>query len=73
MPQPDMVFVLSAAVEAIGYDEERRELHVRFRETGTHVYSRFRGTSSVEFLEADSKGAFFNDVVRPGYPDRDRP
>ena len=70
-PGVDMVFVLSTAIEAIGYDPRRRELHVRFRETGTYVYSDVPETVYAEFLQSDSKGSYVNDLVKPHYPWRE--
>ena len=66
-PDVDMVFVLSTAIEAIGYDQRRRELHVRFRETGTYVYSDVPEAVYAGFLRADSKGSYVNDLVKPYY------
>jgi lysyl-tRNA synthetase class 2 len=67
MPEPDMVFVLSTAIEAIGYDGARGELWIRFRETGTYVYPGVPRGVFDAFLEADSKGVFFNEAVRSRY------
>jgi hypothetical protein len=66
-PGVDMVFVLSTAIEAIGYDQRRRELYVRFRETGTYVYSDVPEAVYAGFLQADSKGSYANDLVKPYY------
>jgi hypothetical protein len=36
---PEMREVDSSAIEAVGYDPDTRELHVRFKDTGLYVYS----------------------------------
>ena len=62
-----MVFALSPALEAVGFDRERSELHARFRDGATYVYSDVPGQVYRELLEAGSKGGFFANVIKPGY------
>ena len=69
---PIMDFVSSSNIEAIGYDADVRELHVRFLRSGkTYVYSEFDQQTFDEFRGADSKGKFFNQRVLNQYPTRE--
>ncbi len=64
----DMVFVDSKSIEAIGYDEVARELHVRFLQNGTtYVYEEVDGATYAEFLSASSKGSYINRVIKPRF------
>jgi hypothetical protein len=65
---PEMHFVESSNVEAIGYDPAAQQLHVRFLKSGlTYVYYDVEEWVFQEFLQADSKGIFLNERVKPGY------
>lgn len=61
----DMTLVASSSIAAIGYDPERRELRVRFRRTGeTYLYRDVEAAVFAGFLQAQSKGDYFNQVVQ---------
>lgn len=66
---PEMIFVDSTSVEAIGYDPEHRELHVRFVKSGeTYVYHDVEEREFEEFRRADSKGIYLNSKIKPRHP-----
>lgn len=71
MPTVPMVLVISSVLEAVGFDAERSELHVRFRDGGTYVYADVPERVFRELLEAGSKGGFFANVIKPGYACRE--
>ena len=71
MPTVETVFVLSSALEAVGFDAERAELHVRFKGGATYVYSDVPDHVYRELLEAGSKGGFVANVVKPNYACRE--
>jgi hypothetical protein len=63
---PEMIFVDSSNIEAIGYDAANRELHVRFVNSGeTYVYSDVEEWEFEEFQRADSKGTYLYGNIRP--------
>ncbi len=65
---PEMEFVTSENVEAIGYDVENRELHVRFLRSGiTYVYSNVDEYIFQELRMAESKGAYINQRIRNNF------
>jgi len=60
------VAVESTSIVSIGYDRQRRELEIEFRETGD-VY-RYFAVSAGEYaglMAAESKGTYFNQVFKP--------
>ncbi len=58
---PEMIFVDSTNVEAVGYDLATRELHVRFLKSGeTYVYYAVEEWVFLELMQADSKGKYLN-------------
>jgi hypothetical protein len=62
---PEMIFVDSETVEAMGYDSASRELHVRFARSGeTYVYYDVEEWEFEEFKRADSKGTFLNTNIK---------
>jgi hypothetical protein len=65
---PEMIFVDSSGIEAIGYDVATRELHVRFSKSGeTYVYYEVDEWVFEEFKRADSKGTYLNTNIRNKY------
>ena len=62
---PEMIYVDSTNIEAIGYDPATRELHVRFLKSGeTFVYYDVEDWEFEEFKGADSKGIFLNTNIK---------
>ena len=65
---PEMLSVTSSSIEAIGYDVDNQELHVRFLMSGkTYIYYNVDEWVFEEFQQADSKGTYFNSNIRGGY------
>lgn len=65
---PEMQYVDSSNIEAIGYDRDNRELHVRFLKSGeTYVYYNVDEWVYQEFLQADSKGKYLNTNIKDRY------
>jgi lysyl-tRNA synthetase class 2 len=60
--------VESAAIREIDYDAERTKLLVRFMSGEQYVYVGVPGEVHRSFLEADSKGRFFQAEIRDRYP-----
>jgi hypothetical protein len=65
---PVMVFIDSKNIEAIGYDADTMQLHVRFLKSGeTYIYFNVESWVFEEFKAADSKGSFLNQRIRGKY------
>jgi len=65
---PEMHFVDSSNVEAIGYDAATQELHVRFLKSGeTYVYYGVEVWVFQELMQADSKGTYLNTNIKRRY------
>ena len=60
--------VESAAISEIDYDAERTKLLVRFVSGERYVYVGVPGEVCRAFVEADSKGRFFQNQIRDRYP-----
>jgi hypothetical protein len=71
MTPPDMQFVDSSNVEAIGFDSEAGEIHVQFRGGRTYAYGEADEVTFEELLEADSIGSYINRVLKPHHPCRE--
>lgn len=67
---PTMTRTRSTSVVAVGYDEERHELWVRFVSGETYVYAMVPPSVHRELLAAESVGRFVNSAVKPTYPAR---
>jgi hypothetical protein len=64
---PEMTYVDSSNIEAIGYDEDPQELHVRFISGGYYVYHDVPRQVFDDLMRAPSKGSFLNREVKPIY------
>ena len=60
--------VESTAIREIDYDAERAKLLVRFESGERYVYVGVPGEVHRSFVEADSKGRFFQLQIRDRYP-----
>ena len=64
---PEMQYVDSSNVEAVGYDAEQYALYVQFLSGATYVYEGVEEEVFEELLEADSKGKFVNRRIKEMY------
>lgn len=64
---PEMQYVDSSNIEAIGYCSETQELHVQFLTSGLYVYLEVPEWVYHEFIGADSKGAYLNQNIKNSY------
>lgn len=63
----EMVSVNSSNVDAIGYDEENKELKVNFVKGSSYVYMNVPKEVYEDFVESTSKGRFFNRNISYAY------
>lgn len=64
---PDMIYVDSSNIEAIGYDDESLELHVQFISGGYYIYNNVPRQIFDELMYAPSKGSFLNREIKGLY------
>jgi hypothetical protein len=59
----------STSIASIGYDPERFQLEIEFRESGdVYLYFDVPAEEYTDFMAADSKGTYLNQVFKPrGY------
>jgi hypothetical protein len=62
--------VTSSSIQAVGYDEPSRTLHVRFNSGATYSYPDVEPEQHRALVEADSIGAHFSKHIRPHYTPR---
>lgn len=65
---PEMNYVDSSNIEAIGYDDAAEELHVQFLNSGYYVYSGVPRYKYDELMNAPSKGSYLNREIKGVYP-----
>lgn len=71
MSAPEMIFVDSSNIEAIGYDPGQRDLYVQFHGGRTYVYADVPDQIYGELLQADSKGSYLNREIKSNYAYRE--
>ena len=65
-----MTRIRSTSVVAVGYDEARHELSVKFVSGDTYVYAMVPPSVYRSLREAESVGRFVNQTIKPTYPAR---
>lgn len=63
--------VESSAIDAVAYDDEHRELYVRYHGGGCYTYADVPPDTWDALLAAESKGAFVNRTIKPRYEARE--
>ena len=64
---PEMIYVDSSNIEAIGYDDGAQELHVRFLTGASYIYHNVPRQIFDDLIQAPSKGSFVNREVKGVY------
>lgn len=64
---PEMIYVDSSNIEAIGYDDDAQELHVRFLSGTSYIYHGVPRQIFDDLMQAPSKGSFLNREVKGVY------
>ena len=64
---PEMIYVDSSNIEAIGYEDSTRELHVKFLSGGYYIYQEVPRQIFDDLMMAPSKGSFLNREVKSIY------
>lgn len=62
-----MPYVTSTAISKIEYDELARELIVTFVSGRTYIYDDVPRDLYINFINAPSKGQFFNEYIKDQY------
>lgn len=57
----------STCVARLGYDEVAEEVLVEFHDSGLYGYRPVPPDVYAEFEQAESKGTFLNEMIKPGY------
>lgn len=64
---PEMTYVDSSNIEAIGYDDNTQELHVQFLSGGYYIYHDVPRQIFDNLMSAPSKGSFLNREIKRVY------
>lgn len=62
--RPEMIYVDSSNIEAIGHDDDAQELHVQFLSGGSYIYHGVPREVFEEMMNAPSKGSYLNREVK---------
>lgn len=62
--------VRSSNIQSVGYDPEPRLLEVQFHSGGVYQYSGVPEAVYQSFMQAASKGSYFNEHIKERYPCR---
>jgi len=60
-------FLVSSTIKSVEYDDDARELDITFTSGKTYRYFNVPLEIYAEFLDAGSKGKFFNDSIKGAF------
>jgi len=63
----EYISVESSNIEKIGYDDQKRQLHILFLKKTHYIYYDVPVKTYEEFLASDSKGRFFAQFIKGMY------
>ncbi len=66
----DRTPVRSSNIRSVGYDPASRTLEVQFHSGGVYQYSGVPEAVYQSFMQAASKGSYFNEHIKERYPCR---
>lgn len=65
---PNMIYVDSSNIEAVGYDDAAQDLHVQFLTSGLYIYHGVPRQIYDELMSASSKGSYLNREIKDRFP-----
>ena len=66
-----METIESEAIKAVGYDDDRRALRVTYHNDKSYEYLDVSPEEYRQFMQAESRGAYMNEVIKPTYECRE--
>lgn len=60
----EMTPVISSNIQAVGYDQEKKQLHVQFNGGAVYIYAEVPKEVFDELMAAESKGKFINSQIK---------
>lgn len=63
----EMIHVNSSAIRAIGYDPTTSRMNIAFEQGETYSFCKVPAHVFEDFLNARSKGTYYNDHIRDHY------
>ena len=62
-----MILIESKAIEALGYDVDEKQMHVKFHSGKTYVYESVSQNTFNSFVIAPSAGSFYHENISGQY------
>ncbi|SDN60277.1 KTSC domain-containing protein [Alkalicoccus daliensis] len=63
--------IAAADMKEIGFDEELKQLHIRYNSGAYVIYYEVQDQQYVGLLSSDDKTAYFENEIKPKFPYRD--
>jgi len=60
----EMIRVLSSAIDAVGYDKDRQQMFIKFKQGDTYTFCRVPEGIYQGLLSANSKGRYYDDFIK---------
>lgn len=59
-----MIRVISSAIDAVGYDKDRRQLFIKFKQGDTYNFCRVPESIYQGLMSASSKGSYYDNFIK---------
>lgn len=60
----EMIRVVSSAIDAVGYDKERQQLYIQFKQGDTYTFCRVPESIFQNLMSASSKGHYYDTFIK---------
>lgn len=60
----EMVRVVSSAMDAVGYDKDKQQLFIAFKQDDTYTFCRVPESIYQGLLSAGSKGSYYDNFIK---------
>ena len=60
----EMVRVVSSAIDAIGYDKDKQQLFIKFKQGETYTFCRVPESIHQGLMSAVSKGGYYDSFIK---------
>lgn len=60
----EMVRVVSSAIDAVGYDKDKQQMFIKFKQGDTYTFCRVPESIHQGLMSANSKGSYYDNFIK---------
>ena len=60
----EMIRVVSSAIDALGYDKDKQQMFIKFKQGDTYIFCRVPEGIHQSLMSASSKGSYYDNFIK---------